>query len=260
MNKIATLFATEFGKSAGIIITLLLWETAPRLGWVDVTYITPPTEVFQSLAALLFSGDLATHTLSSLKRVLAGLALAVVLGIGLGIFIGLFKRIEYALDYLFQTFRQMSAFALFPIFILFFGIGELSKTIIVFWASLWPVLLNTINSVKGVDQLFIDSAKSMGATKRYIFFKVILPASAPGIFTGIRLGGSYAIMALVAAEMIGAQSGLGYLVLYSQETFKIDDMYAAIIGLALLGLALNWILGFIEERMTNWKQKSSMEM
>lgn len=258
MRNITTWFTKELGKAAGIIIVLLLWEAAPRLGLVDVTYITPPSEVFQSLVALLLSGDLAIHTFSSLKRVLAGLILAIVLGIGLGIFIGLFKRIEYALDYLFQTFRQMSAFALFPIFILFFGIGEVSKTVIVFWASLWPVLLNTISSVKGVDQLFIDSAKSMGAPRRYIFFKVILPASAPGIFTGIRLGGSYAIMALVAAEMIGAQSGLGYLVLYSQETFNIDDMYAAIIGLALLGLALNWFLGFVEGRMTSWKQKSSL--
>lgn len=260
MRKLTNWFTKEIGKAAGIIIALLLWEAAPRLGWVDVTYVAPPSEVFQSLAALLLSGDLMTHTLSSLKRVLAGLVLAIVLGIGLGIFIGLFKKIEYALDYLFQTFRQMSAFALFPIFILFFGIGEVSKTVIVFWASLWPVLLNTISSVKGVDQLFIDSAKSMGASRGYIFLKVILPASAPGIFTGIRLGGSYAIMALVAAEMIGAQSGLGFLVLYSQETFKIEDMYAAIIGLALLGLALNWFLGFIEEKMTSWKQKSSLGM
>ena len=256
--KITTWFSNEIGRAVGIIIALVLWEAAPRLGLVDATYISPPTEVFRSLAALLLAGELVTHTLSSLQRVLAGLTLAIIFGIGLGIFIGLFKKIEYALDYLFQTFRQMSAFALFPIFILFFGIGEVSKTVIVFWASLWPVLLNTISSVKGVDQLYIDSAKSMGASRCYIFFKVILPASAPGIFTGIRLGGSYAIMALVAAEMIGAQSGLGYLVLYSQETFNINDMYAAIIGLALLGLALNWFLGFIEIRMTSWKQKSSL--
>lgn len=258
MNKFTTWFTKEIGKAAGIIITLLLWEAAPWLELVDATYIAPPTEVFQSLTALLLSGELMIHTFSSLQRVLAGLILAILMGIGLGIFIGLFKKIEYALDYLFQTFRQMSAFALFPIFILFFGIGEVSKTVIVFWASLWPVLLNTISSVKGVDQLYIDSVKSMGASRWYIFLKVILPASAPGIFTGIRLGGSYAIMALVAAEMIGAQSGLGYLVLYSQETFNISDMYAAIIGLALLGLALNWFLGFVETRMTGWQQKSSL--
>jgi len=149
------------------------------------------------------------------------MAVAASFGMIIGLFIGYFKRIEGYLDALFQSFRQMSAFALFPVFILLFGVGELSKTIIIFWASLWPILLNTINGVKNVDKLLVQSAKSMGASQRFIFLRVILPAAAPDIFTGIRLGGSYCVMSLVAAEMIGATSGLGYLILYSQESFNI---------------------------------------
>lgn len=258
MRRLASGLNHSIEKSLGILLLLALWEIVPRVGWVDDTYLSPPSLVFNAMIGLLTSGELGVHILSSLKRALAGLLLAVVVGTGFGLFIGSIKRIERILDSVFQTFRQMSAFALFPVFILFFGIGEVSKTIIIFWASLWPVLLNTINGVKNVDKLLIDSAKSMGASQSFIFTKVILPAAAPGIFTGIRLGGSYCVMSLVAAEMIGAHSGLGYLVLYSQETFKISDMYAAIVGLALVGLGLNYVLTYIEKVLTNWKEESSI--
>ncbi len=254
MRKWANWLSTFTGRSLGLIIIVILWEIAPRAGWVNIAYVSPPSKVVAALWSLLASGDMAVHAISSLKRMLAGLAAAVAVGTILGIFIGWFRRVEYALDFTFQAFRQMSAFALFPIFILFFGIGELSKTVIVFWASLWPVLLNTINGVRTVDQILVDSAKSMGASQAFIFTKVVLPAAAPAIFTGIRLGGSYAVMAIVAAEMIGAHAGLGYLVLYSQETFKIPDMYAAIVGLAILGLGLNYALATLETKLAGWKQ------
>jgi len=149
----------------------------------------------------------------------------------------------------------MSAFALFPVFILLFGLGETSKTIIIFWASLWPVLLNTAAGVRNVDKVLVRSAVSMGASRPYIFLRIILPAAAPEIFTGIRLGGSYCVMAVVAAEMIGATSGLGYLVIYSEQIFNIADMYGGIVCLAILGLGLNGILQGIEKFFTSWKDE-----
>ncbi|MDR0648751.1 MAG: ABC transporter permease subunit, partial [Synergistaceae bacterium] len=118
----------------------------------------------------------------------------------------------------------------------------------------WPVLLNTSSGVKNVDPILIRSAKSMGASRLFIFVKIILPAAAPEIFTGIRLGGSCCVMAVVAAEMIGASSGLGYLVLYSEETFNVPEMYGGIVGLAILGIGLNWILYRAEKFFTSWKE------
>ena len=161
------------------------------------------------------------------------------------------------MDPVLQTFRQLPSLALFPVFILFFGIGELSKVTIIFWASLWPILLNTINGVKNVDKILLDSAKSLGASRSFIFLKVVLPAAVPEIMTGIRLGGAHSVVALVAAEMIGAEAGLGFLVFYSQETFKVPNMFAAIVCLALVGLALNYLLVFIEARLTRWKRGST---
>lgn len=243
-----------FSRSIGLMLFFILWEAAPRLGWVRATYLAPPSRVFRALWLLALRGELARHAFISLQRVLLGLLVSVVVGVILGLFIGYFRRVDRILDLLFQAFRQMSAFALFPVFILLFGLGELSKTIIIFWASLWPVLLNTSSGVKNVDPILIRSAKSMGASRLFIFVKIILPAAAPEVFTGIRLGGSYCVMAVVAAEMIGASSGLGYLVLYSEETFNVPEMYGGIVGLAILGIGLNWILYRAEKFFTSWKE------
>lgn len=246
--------ADLFSRSIGLLLFIALWEIAPRLGWVRAAYLAPPSSVFRALYLLAWRGELSRHFFISLQRVVVGLLVSTVTGVMLGLFIGYFKRIERVLNLLFQSFRQMSAFALFPVFILLFGLGELSKTIIIFWASLWPVLLNTSSGVKNVDTVLIRSARSMGASRAYIFLRIIIPAAAPEIFTGIRLGGSYCVMAVVAAEMIGATSGLGYLVLYSEETFNVPEMYGGIVGLAVLGIGLNWALHALERFFTSWKE------
>ena len=237
-----------------MLVFLLLWEAAPRLGWVREMYLSPPSVVIGALVKMLFDGGLTPHIFASLLRIFRGLLLASSVGVVLGLLVGYFRQINQALDLLFQSFRQISAFALFPVFILFFGLGEVSKTAIIFWASLWPVLLNTSAGVRDVEPILIRSVKSMGATKIYTFINVILPGATPQIFTGIRLGGSYCVMAVVAAEMIGATSGLGYLILYSQQIFRIPQMYASIIALALLGIALNELLQLLEGLFSSWRK------
>lgn len=254
MRKWSNILYQTWYRSAAIIIFLLIWELLPRLGLVSKAYLSPPTEVIVAIQELISTGDLWVHVASSLQRSLSGLIIAITSGIVLGLILGWFKKFEAFIDPLLQLFRQISAFALFPVFILFLGIGEVSKSAIIFWAAFWPILLNTVSGVKHVDKLLIDSARSMGASQSYIFRKVIIPAAAPGIFTGIRLGGAYCITALVAAEMIGAASGLGFYILNSQEIFQIPHMYAGIILLAFLGLGLNYILALVESRFTKWKK------
>lgn len=238
----------------GIVGFLALWELVPRLGIVSEAYLSPPSQIVVTIWQLIGSGELWKHLAASLQRSLWGLLTAIGLGVTLGLLMGWFKRFEAIVDPILQLFRQTSAFALFPVFILFLGIGETSKVAIIFWASFWPVLLSTISGVRQVDRLLIDSARSMGASQWFVFTKVVLPAASPSIFTGIRLAGTYCITALVAAEMIGAHSGLGFLTLNSQEVFQIPTMYAGILLLALLGLALNYVLALIERRLTRWRR------
>jgi NitT/TauT family transport system permease protein len=256
-------FARGIGRVAergiGIVIFLALWEALPRLGIVSEAYLSPPSAVVASIAQLIDNGQLWKHVAASLQRSLWGLLLASFAGVVLGLLIGGFKRLATIVDPVLQLFRQTSAFALFPVFILFLGIGELSKVAIIFWASFWPVLLGTVSGVKQVDRLLVNSALSMGASQRFIFFKVVLPASLPSIFTGVRLAGAYSITALVAAEMIGAHSGLGFLTLNSQETFQIPTMYAGILLLAVLGLLLNYLLALLERRLLRWRKGLSLD-
>lgn len=240
-------------RSACVLLFFAIWEFLPRAGLVNSAFLSPPSAVLAAIVQLAQTGQLGKHVAASLQRSLAGLILAVVAGVALGLLMGVVRRFEAFVDPLLQLFRQVSALALFPVFLLFFGIGEASKIAIIFWAAFWPVLLNTISGVKQVEKLLIHSALSMGASRGFIFFKVILPAAAPSIFTGIQLAGAYSITALVAAEMIGSHAGLGFLTLNSQEIFQIPSMYAGIVLLAVLGLALNYGLALLEKRLTRWR-------
>jgi NitT/TauT family transport system permease protein len=145
--------------------------------------------------------------------------------------------------------------ALYPLFILLFGLGETSKVAIIFWGAVWPILLNTIEGVRGVEPLFVKTAYSMGASKRILFTRVILPATFPTIFTGIRLSASRSFFILVAAEMMGSSSGLGHLVFFSEANLRIAEMYCGILMLIILGVAINYILVTLEKRITRWKEE-----
>lgn len=240
-----------------LIIFLVLWQILPQIGVLKENYTSTPTRVLNSIITLQQNGQLKVHVLISLKRIMFGLGIAIVVAVPLGLFIGRIKFLESLLDSFLQLFRQISALALFPVFILFFGIGETSKVAIIFWASLWPVLINTISGVKSVNPLYIKSVLTMGSGKFMTFVKVIFPASIPSILTGIKLGSAYAVMVLVAAEMIGAQSGLGFLVNNSQEIFNTSLMYGAIVLLSILGILLNLILTFLEKKLVFWRKFDS---
>lgn len=245
---------TRLLQVAAILGLLSVWEALPAAGLVNRHFLPPLSETLKSIWDLVVAHQLQGHILISLKRIVSGLGVALLVGYPLGLLMGWFRDFEQIIDAPLQAGRQISALALFPVFILIFGIGELSKAIIIFWASFWPILLNTVVGVKNIDPILIRSARSMGANGRNLFVNLIVPAAAPSVFTGIRLGASYAFMVLVAAEMVGANSGLGFLVLNSQETFRIPEMYAAIITLCLFGLLINHLLLALEQRATKWKQ------
>lgn len=236
-----------------IILFLALWEALPRFGFVDPFFLPMLSVVLDAILAMLKTGELFQHLGASLQRTLIGFFLGFVVSVALGLLIGWFSKVERFADPLLQAFRQTSALALFPVFILFFGIGEVSKIAIIYWGVQWPILLNTISGVKNVDPLLIKSARSMGASKLTIFFRVVLPASLPAIFTGARLSATTSILILIAAEMVGAKAGLGFLVFDTQQKFQIPRMYAAILLMSLLGYCANYTLVHLEKKYTSWR-------
>ncbi|MGV6875309.1 ABC transporter permease [Pseudochelatococcus sp. B33] len=231
---------------------LLIWEIAPRLNWISPIFFPPISIVAQTWLDLAASGDLWRHTSISLQRTFVGFALAVAVAIPLGFAMGYYTFFEKITDFFVQTLRNTSQFALLPVFILIFGIGEASKVAVTFYSAVFFLLINTIAGVKTVDPLLIRAARSMGTSNLDMFRKVILPASIPSIVAGARLAVKSAIFAVIAAEMLAANSGLGYLVQHSQLMMQTADMYAGIITLTAIGLIVNYLLVWGERKATVW--------
>lgn len=238
-----------------IVLALLIafWEMAPRIGIVDKTFLPPFSDVINALVDLAESGQLKEHISASVGRALKGFVVAVVVAVPLGIVIGWYRPVAQLLNPVLELFRNTAALALLPVFVLILGIGETSKVALVIYACIFPILLNTISGVRTVDPLLIKSARSLGLSSFRLFQKVILPAALPTIFTGIRLSAAASILVLIAAEMVGARSGLGYLIMASQLNFQIPQMYAGILTIALVGLIFNFVLVLIERRFSRWR-------
>jgi NitT/TauT family transport system permease protein len=241
-----------------ILLFLGVWELVPRAGGLLGTFIAPPSLVFKTLVELVTSGELTGHVVVSLSRAASGFVVAATVAIPLGFLLaGGFRTFERLVNPILRFLEHVNPFSLFPLFILLLGIGELSKGAMIFWVCVWPILFNTIDGVKEIDPLLVKAARSMGTNLRTLFFKVILPAASPGIFHGLKMGAGTAFFMLIAAEMIGASRGLGWLVWNAQTNFQMPQLFAATVLISLLGLSLNFTFSLLEAKLTGWKQRSN---
>jgi len=255
ISRFETLWAYYvFKRSIVIIIFFLLWEALPRLGAVDEAFLPPLSKVLETGWELIKNGQLFVHLQASLSRSFGGFIIALVTAIPLGFAIGWYRGFSDYVNPLLELLRNTSALAILPVFMLFLGIGEVSKIALIIFACVWPILLNTIAAVQNVDPLLIKSARTLGLSDAKLFRKVILPAAVPTIFVGIRLAGTSCILVLIAAEMIGAKAGLGYLIIYSQYNFQIPEMFLGIISITIFGFSFNYLLLAVEKYFTAWKR------
>ncbi|AZO74211.1 MAG: ABC transporter permease [Mesorhizobium sp.] len=237
----------------GVLLGFLaLWQVAASADWVNAAVLPPIATIVAALWKGLAGGSLLGDIAISLQRAGLAFAAAVVVAIPLGLVMGQMRAVETALDPILQLFRQTSALALYPVFILLLGLGEASKVFVIFWATLFPLLLNTISGVKEVDPKLLEMARVYGARRLTIFRRVVLPGAVPSIFVGLRLGATTALLLLIASEMIGANKGIGFQVMNAQYNFQIPLMFAAIIILAALGLIANQALVGLQRRLCRW--------
>lgn len=245
----ARAFLARYGLLIGFFAA---WHVASATGWLDAAVFPPIDAIVAALWNGVVGGALLDDIAISLQRSGIAFAAAVALGIPLGLFMGQIQAVERALDPILQLFRQTSALALYPVFILLMGLGEASKVFVIFWATIFPTLLATIGGVKEVDRKLVEMAESYGASQLTVFRRVVLPASVPSIFVGLRLSATTALLLLIAAEMIGANKGVGFQVMNAQFNFQIPLMFAAIFLLAGLGLAANALLVALQNRLCRW--------
>jgi NitT/TauT family transport system permease protein len=252
--KITGFFSEAFNRTIAFIVFFGLWEIAPRLNWIDRVFFPPFSEIAVAFWRLLVSGSLPMNLLVSLQRAATGFVLGAIFAIPLGLLIGWFRGFEKLVKPLLETLRQTSAIALYPVLVVIFGLGETSKIALVFWGTIWAMLLNSIAGVKNADPVLIKAARAMGASQFIIFTRVILPGAMPYLLTGIRLSATASILILVAAEMMGASKGLGYMLYDAQMKYKIPQMYVAIVTMGILGVSVNTLLNLLERKLLGWKE------
>ncbi|MDR2198030.1 MAG: ABC transporter permease [Deltaproteobacteria bacterium] len=233
-------------KYLAVLVFLLLWEFLSRAAVVNPVFFPPLSEILQTIFRMLETGEMERHAGISLWRALSGFSLAVLVGAPLGLFLGSRPgSVRRIFDVPLELFSQLNPFLLFHILILFMGIGEAPKVTLVFFTCLWPVAFSSMSGAQSVNPLLVKSGRAFGLKGFALFRKIIFPAASPFIFLGLQMGIFYSLFMLIAAEMMGASSGLGFLSMNSQETFQLKKMYAAVLVIAFLGLLLDFLVSLL---------------
>jgi len=196
--------------------------------------------------------DVRPDLVPSLVRIAGGLGIGIGIGITLGVAIGVSPLLRHALEPILECLRALPIAAILPISILLLGIGDAQKMFLIGFATIWPVLLNTTEGVRGIDPEVHEMAKVYGLRRRERLFRIILPAALPQVFAGLRIAVSLSLLAVVFSKLYAAQNGLGYFILLAQSTFRIADMWSGIFVLALFAYALNVVFSTFERRTLAW--------
>lgn len=238
---------------AAILLALGFWQMASSLGWVSAFFAPSPLRVLAALAAMAASGELLGHVVASLQRLFGGYALGMTAGVFVGIAVGLFTLARSAGIALVSALFPIPKIALLPLFILWFGIGEGSKVATIAFGTFFPTVVATYAAVDNVDRSLVRMGRAFGLSSFAIVCKIILPGALPGILAGLRIASSIGIVLLVAAEMIGANQGIGALVLAAGNLMQTDQLLAGVVLLSVLGLAIAGALGALERRLLAWR-------
>lgn len=241
----------------GFILGLLvLLEALCRFQWLDTTYFPPPSAVFVSLFGLARHGVLYGHLGATLGRALVGYGCATVLAVPLGLLIGEFRWVRHLLEPLVDMLRPMPSAAVIPVAILLFGIGNEMKIAVIIFGSLWPTIVSTVDGIRGVDPLIVDTGRLLQFTPLQSLLRIVLPAAMPTIMTGMRISLAIALILTVTSEMIAGSDGLGYFILDAERSFAFREMFAGIIVVGLVGYLASRVFGFIDQRVLFWHYAS----
>ena len=220
------------------IVLIVLWELGSRYGYISNIALPAPSQAFTAFMDLVHSGMLWKHLGASLTRLVVGWTLGTILGVAVGLAIGLFS---------------LARAGLLPLFIIWFGIGEGSKIATILFGTFFPTVIATYGGVDNVDRNLIRMGQSFGISWLSIVRKIIVPGALPAILSGFRISASIAIVLLVAAEMIGAEFGIGAYILMAGALFAIDQLIAGVAMLSILGLTISWLIGRAERYFLDWR-------
>lgn len=231
----------------GLGVLLAGWEAIVLTGRYEPSLLPSPFMVLQGMEELIVNGTLLTHIQVSLLRFFAGYFSAVISAVILGLVLGWFQRIWDVIDPIVQVLRPISPIAWFPFIVLWLGIGDIPAIAIIFIAAFFPVLLSTVSAVRKVDKTYLKVARNFGIKQPSVLTKIIFPAAFPNIVTGFHIALGTAWIFLVSGEMVGVQSGLGFLIIDARNSLRADLLLAAIIFIGILGLVLDKLITIFEK-------------
>jgi ABC-type nitrate/sulfonate/bicarbonate transport system permease component len=232
---------------------LLAWELAAQSGLIDVRFFPAPSSIIGKLVEMAGSGELTENVLISLQRIVLGFLLGGVPAIVIGIAMGIWRPIRAIVDPLIVATYPIPKSSLLPLILLIFGLGEMSKVMMVAIGVFYPMAINATAGVLQINQIYLDVGKSFKASPWDTFRTIALPGALPFIMTGVKLGAGLALILIAIAEMVGARSGIGYMIWSAWETFAVAKMYVGLFVIALIGFAISLMLNELERWVIRWK-------
>ena len=239
-----------------IVAGLVIWEILTRLLLENELLIPPPSSVLVSFWQLLISGKLNKHFVATLTEFFYGFTTACIVGIVIGYFMGMHRWFDEVMDPWIATLYSIPIITVVPLIIIWFGIGMISKVIVVFKITAVAIILNTAAGIKNLDPVWLELARSLRLSRWETTYKIRFPGALPYIITGMRLGVGRALLGVVVAELMAANAGLGYLLRDSSETWDSPKLFVTVILLATIGLVSFNLIKRLEQRMAPWRQSA----
>ena len=235
-------------------LVLAIWEALARTGALSKPLMPSLVEIATATWAALAAGDLQFHAGISIGRAFAGYALAIAFGVLLGVAMARSRLFDALFEPIFSFGYPVPKIALYPIFIFVFGLGSLSKVMLIFLECLYPITVNAFYGMRSVDRVHVWAARNMGASDRQIFWRVLLPGAAPSIFAGLRVALPISLIVVIITEMIGESRGLGYYISYASASFEYATAFAGVAAVAAIGFTLDRLLVWLRNRLIFWER------
>ncbi|MFC5532088.1 ABC transporter permease [Cohnella yongneupensis] len=236
------------------VLLLVLWQWSAAQGWTNPLFLPSPEATADTFGALISSGELFHHLGISVWRALIGFLIGGSLGLLVGLLAGLSRKAEYVLDPSMQMLRMIPHLAVAPLIILWFGFGEQSKIVIIAIGAFFPLYVNTFMAIRNVDNKLFDVAKVLAFSRARLLLRLVIPAALPGILLGVRLSLALSWIGLVVAELIGSQSGIGFLINLGKQTSVTEDIYVGVLVFAIVGKLVDSLVRLLERKLLHWRE------
>lgn len=242
-----------------LIVLITVWEFSARMGWVSRLFFPAPSKIGAYIIKLALNGELWINLSSTIQTLFLGFLLGAVPGIILGLTMGWSHRLGRIIDPIIAAIHPIPKIAIFPLIMILFGIGEMSKIVAVGIAAFFPVLINSMTSVRQFNPIYFQVTRNFGASRWKTFTRVVVPGSLPTVISGILIALNLSMVITITVELIMPTTGLGVLIFFAWQTLRIEELYAALVITATLGIIMNNLLHFIAAKLVPWAQTSKWE-